>query len=295
MKTIYKILIPVFILPVLLFSCQPAPIDIDVPASEQKMVVASQIIPNQIMIVLLTRSFSALNGFGSNGEGMDSTLINSLLVSGAQVKVKHPGGETELFMVSPGVYVSLEILQELYGEYSLWVKDSLTGQELSATTTLMPSVNFTKVEPDLRHVVDTIYQVYLKYEFEDIADKVNYYLVGFYSPGQGGGLPTGAFGIPNNMNSGFELLTDANVVDGKISKEIFLPNANATDTVGITVANISRQYYDFLAAFKRAGGLFNQLTGEPITYPTNVVNGYGFFNAYFPDIWVLDLNEAERK
>jgi hypothetical protein len=44
----------------MLFGCVPKPIDIDVKAADPKLVLASQVIPNQIMIVSLTRSFSAL-------------------------------------------------------------------------------------------------------------------------------------------------------------------------------------------------------------------------------------------
>ena len=64
-----------------LFSCRPKPIDIGVKPGDVKLVVFTQVIPNNVMIVTLTRSFSPLSGNTSDN-------LSSLLVSGATVQIK---------------------------------------------------------------------------------------------------------------------------------------------------------------------------------------------------------------
>ena len=65
----------------------------------------------------------------------------------------------------------------------------------------------------------------------------------------------------------------------------------ATDTVALVLSNISKGYYEFLTAYQRAGGWFNQLSGEPINYPTNIEGGFGYFNAYYPDYRIFYLKD----
>jgi hypothetical protein len=67
-----------------------------------------------------------------------------------------------------------------------------------------------------------------------------------------------------------------------------------SDTIGVSVSNISQGYYEFLDLYGRAGSPLTQITGEPIDYPTNVTNGYGYFTTHVPDLHVFDLNEYQR-
>jgi hypothetical protein len=63
-----------------------------------------------------------------------------------------------------------------------------------------------------------------------------------------------------------------------------------TDTIAGAVSNISEDYFKFLDLRKRGGNIFSELVSEPISYPTNIKNGYGFFNTHYPDIEIFDLN-----
>ena len=55
-------------------NCRPDPIDIDVQPAEERLVIASQILPNSIMVIGLTRSFSPLDP-----DGHEDTLQNDFL------------------------------------------------------------------------------------------------------------------------------------------------------------------------------------------------------------------------
>ena len=56
------------------------------------------------------------------------------------------------------------------------------------------------------------------------------------------------------------------------------------DTVMVSIANISKEYSDFIQQrLDNRVGLI-EFASEPINYPSNVVGGRGFFNIYTPDI-----------
>ena len=84
--------------------------------------------------------------------------------------------------------------------------------------------------------------------------------------------------------------------DNSFSNNIYstskkLDEATYRDSIAVILSHVTKGYFEFLNAFKKSGALINQLTGEPINYPTNVNNGYGYFNAYFPTTRIYDLNK----
>jgi hypothetical protein len=52
----------------------------------------------------------------------------------------------------------------------------------------------------------------------------------------------------------------------------------------VTLSNVSKGYFDYLSARQRGGSGFAGALGEPITYPSNIVNGYGYFSSHYPSI-----------
>ena len=81
-----KSVIVIFLSAFLIISCRPENIDIEVEAASPKLVVFSHLIPDNAMIIAVSRSFSAL-------QPSDSTSIEDLLVSGAQVSVTTDEGK----------------------------------------------------------------------------------------------------------------------------------------------------------------------------------------------------------
>ncbi|MGQ0827279.1 MAG: DUF4249 family protein [Bacteroidota bacterium] len=276
-----------FILIILLIGgCIPDPIDIDVSPSEPRLVVSSYIIPQKIMTVLLTKSFSPLEPL-SNQDSISQDEIDKILVSNAFVTVAYNNRVDTLKMLTAGIYVSTNTLLLDYGTYTLYAYDPSTGLSIIAVTNLLPQVKFDTLYPSIvKNPGDTV--VSINYEISDNLNEENYYVGNFIlkQPSKGANLDISSyFGSGSNkILSVFDLLNDASFTDGKLIKTMVIsPLVKSSDTVAVELANISKGYYEFLTAYKRSSKLMNQLTGEPINYPSNVQNGYGYFNAHYPD------------
>jgi hypothetical protein len=273
--------------------CRPKPIDIDIKPHKPKLVVASQILPGNFMVVGLSMSFSSLANSTQN-DSVTPNFLNNLLVKDAFVTVSYSNKMDTLFMLTPGIYLSRSTLQQDYGFYTLLARDPATNEEIKASSILLPQVKFDTIYPVVnKSVQDT--SVSVQYQFTDIPNQDNWYVVNYYLKQSGGG---GGFSISNYFNPGsskllaeFELLSDKTFNDGKYSTKTVLKEATYKDSIAVSISNISEGYYKFLTAFKRSGSVFNQLSGEPINYPTNVTNGYGYFNTHYPTVKLFDLNK----
>ena len=276
---------------ILLTACEPDPIDIAIDTPQPKLVVSSQIIPNQIMIVSLTKSFSALSS-ETKSDSVSDDFLADVFVKDAFVTVSYFGQTDTLTMLTAGIYASISTLLYDYGFYTLKALDPATGLEVSATSTILPQVKFDTIYPAISD--DSI--VTMKFGFSDIPGEENYYVINYYkkvSDATGGGFDINSyFSIGSNkLLAYFELLNDKTIENHQYSKEtVFSSEVGASDTIAVTLSNISKGYYDFLSAYKKSGTIFNQITGEPINYPTNVVGGYGYFNTHYPDVRIFDLN-----
>ena len=275
----------------MLFGCRPKPIDINIDPHKPKLVVAAQIFPGNIMLVGLTMSFSALSN-STHTDTVSGNFLSNILVKDAFVTVSYSNKTDTLFMLVPGIYASTSILQQDYGFYTLYARDPATGEEVTASSTLLPKVSFDTIYPVvIKTASDT--SVSIKYGFTDRPNEDNWFVVNYY-------LKTNnesTFNLSNYFNQGsskllkdFDLLSDKTFEAGKYSAETLLYGIKATDTIAVSISNVSETYFQFLTARKRSGGFVNTLAGEPINYPTNVKNGYGYFNTHYPDYRIFDLN-----
>jgi hypothetical protein len=276
-------------------SCQPDPIDIGVAPAPAKLVVTSQIIPGQTMIVGLTRSFSALSSEG-NGGAIDSTFLDSVLVSGAQVTVRHPGGRDTLFEIAPGIYASINVLLSSYGSYTLYAKDVITNLEVTAATQLLPAVDFDSIVPVFTYTPgDTT--IFIHYEITDLPTESNYFVLNYYRLNRDTSAsfdPNTFFQRGQNQLVAFDLISDTDFdQNGRLTRDRELTTVGTSDTIAVTLSHITKGYYEFLTAYKRSGSLLNQLTGEPINFPSNVEGGYGYFNAHFPSVRFFNLRDYQ--
>jgi len=87
------------------------------------------------------------------------------------------------------------------------------------------------------------------------------------------------------------LYSDKDLKDSKYSFDINIENVEITDSIAISLSNISEDYYNFLKKREKIGNIFTEITNEPINYPSNIKGGLGFFNTHSPDIEYFDLNE----
>ncbi len=281
-----------FLLSILFNSCIPKPIDIKVDPPKPKLVVSSQIIPGQIMVVALTRSFSALSS-AAHADSSNSYL-DSIVTKNALVTVSYNGQTDTLPMLIPGLYLSINTLQQNYGTYKLYAKDYEGGLEASATTTLLPAVKFDTIIPKVeKGAKDTIVKV--AYTFTDLPGVENYYVVSYFLKRAGGsGVDVNNFfNRGSNQLSAIDLFSDKTFDNPSFTftRDFIGVGIKPTDTVALVLSNISKGYYEFLSTYKRAGDWFNQLSGEPINYPTNVEGGYGYFNANYADYRIYYLKD----
>jgi hypothetical protein len=288
-----KFSIPTSIAALLISGCTPKGIDIDVQPADSKIVVASQIVPQKSMIVSLTRSFSPLEPIAT-AETITNELLNKFLVTNAFVTVSYNNQTDTLSMLVPGIYISNNTLLTNYNTYSLNVQDPSTGLQASAVTTMLPQVQFDTVYPIVtRTPTDTT--IAINYKLTDNPNEDNFYVINYIlkQVSTGANLDISSYfgNGSNKILASFELINDASFTNHVLEHKSVLEKVKATDSIAVEVANITRGYYEFLTAAKRTGGLVTQLTSEPIHFPSNVQNGYGYFNAYYPYAKVFSLSD----
>ena len=86
----------------LMLSCIPDPLDVEsVPTVTPELVVSTQIIPDQSLLVLLTRTFGALD---ASDDSDPAALLELIAVNDALVTVEGPNGTDTLPSLGNGTY-----------------------------------------------------------------------------------------------------------------------------------------------------------------------------------------------
>ena len=287
MKNICFIIIALF----LLLSCRPKPLDIKLDTYEPEIVVASQIVPNYLMMVGLTRSFTVLSNAGYDSNG-DAEIFSNLLIDSALVTVMSESGIDTLYMVSPGLFASLNKLEKTGGSYFLRVVDYDLNKVAEAISTMKENVPFDEVIPSLNiEDGDTTIDIYLK--FKDIPNQSNFYVLSVYSRNSNkGGLDVNDFFKNGSNNIEYQELIDDNDQNGNMLMRSFnLSSVSTDDSLMVSLSNISEGYFRFLDSRVRSGNPLSDITNEPVNYPSNVNNGLGYFNTHYPSIRFFDLKE----
>ncbi|MFM8832595.1 MAG: DUF4249 domain-containing protein [Cytophagales bacterium] len=262
-------------------SCIPKPLPIDDIASLQpKVTVSSQLLPGNALLVLITKSVSALEaGWGSDPED----VINKAAISDAEVTLSIDDALVTLPSLGSGLYGNIAIDLVPNRDYMLTVKSPELG-EVYAITQVKPAITFRTVQARLdKSQFDSTARI--SYSLQDPPGP-NWYMVNVQKFSQ-------SQQITSLLNPRiFTHLRSDSAADGKILEEDFkvlFRRYKAGDTVAVTMANISKEYYQFLKArFDRrySAGAF---ATEPLNYKSNVENGLGFFNVCLPDARVFVL------
>ncbi len=263
-------------------SCLPDPLDVDgIPVVKPQIVVSTQIIPDQSLIVLLTKTFGALD---ASDESDPEALLKQIAIVDAVVTIEGPEGIYELEGLDNGLYGGLIIPFEEGREYTLHVVSSSLG-EVSATTTVKPLVSFDDIKAELifNGYDDTLAQI--TYRLKDTAEK-NWYMLNVQQI-QRHEL------VDNLLNPrAFTRLVDDHDFNGKEFQEtfrVFPRDFIPGDTIAISLSNISKNYYDFIDLRLENRFSFVEYLSEPVNYPSNVNGGKGFFNLYIPDVKTIVL------
>ncbi len=274
-----------FLITTILFTNCTKPIPINIPQQESKLVINSQLIPNQYIIVNVSKSFTSLKDL----QGQD-TFLNQLLVDHALVTINDGQVYDTLKAFGNGFYVSLNTNFINNKKYFIKVFDSISGLEASANTTIKNKIGLDSYTTEI--INDGIDSVpYLNYTIKDNPNEKNYYFVSVTNNRD----VTNSLGLPSNLvskinaNSILFLHNDSDAdANGIITNKqsVFVDyQYQRGDTVTINIANIEEGYFKYLSAFKKNGNVITQLTGEPINYPTNVINGYGYFTGHTPSFY----------
>lgn len=267
---------------ILLASCTPRPIPIYLDEIESRPVVWSQAIPNSTTLIYLSRSFSSLEFQEDDSTSADS-LIAQFLVADGLVTLTHNGETDTLIQLSDGFFVGFETELIPGDTYMLNAYDYLTGKSITATTQAMQLVGIDTITYALQ---DTS-TVDLTVSFVD-PPGANWYAIHYYSE----------YANPLELDDPFAA---DNIVETDVISDLELSSSNVTitktldflesDTLFVSLNNISQEYYDYLSQRERGGTIYNQLVQEPINYVSNVQNGYGMFSLHFPSVQTVILED----
>jgi len=279
------------ILLVALVSCRPKPIDIDLEQAPVKLVISSQVVPNALTLITVSKSFGALENAGVNDKDTtQNTFIDQLMVKDAKVSISYNNVKDDLIKIpdAPGIYASLTTPHLVNTEYTLNVYDPETGMSVSAKATMLKTIPFDSLRAVRGEGKDSN-NVVVHLDFTDPPNEINWYLINFYSVGDDT-TQQGSLFEKQSASEISVLLSDDSFEESHVSgKKIMYSWPN--DTLFASISNISQGYYDYLMARKKSGGIVSSMLSEPISYPSNVEGGYGFFTTHFPDIQLVTVEE----
>lgn len=264
-------------------SCIPDPLDIDgIPVVKSQIVVSTQIIPDQSLVVLLTKTFGALDAVN---DSVPQELLKQIVVTDAVVTIAGPSGIDTLVSLDNGLYGGVFIPFQENESYTLHVKSETLG-EVSATTVVKPFIPFDAIEAQLYYngFDDTLAQITHRILDPPVPNR---YMLNVQEVER-------EDIIENFINPrAFTRLLDDDTFDGASYEETFrvVPrDYRQGDTIAVSLSNISDDYYDFVKL--RLDNRFSlvEFLGEPINYPSNVEGGKGFFNLYIPDVRIFILD-----
>ncbi len=283
----------------IVLGCAPEDLIIEVTPQQSGIVLSSRFVPDNLLIVTASRSFSALAP--SDFEALENDFVERLLVDSALITVTSGSTTDTLLEVVPGFFIGELSEPGIESSFVLTVFDSTTSTYVTAETVLNSSVSLNDAEL-LRTVQDDDTTFTIKYEFTD-PEVPNWYLVqatsldGLFSNQlqdlDFDSLDSGESNFSSLFNPNFEsevlftkLLSDITFENNEVTREVQLFE-NPGDTLAMILINISEEYYRFLDAGQRSGGIIASAANEPVNFPSNVENGFGFFSMNTPDIRIV--------
>lgn len=267
---------------VIAVACLPDPLEVEnIPAIKPKIVVSTHVIPDESLLVLLAKSFSALD---ADDDSDPELLLQQIAVTDAVVILKGPVQTYTLQNFNNGFYGGVNIDFVEGDRYELTAISESLGT-VSAQAEVQKLIDFESLQTELSFngFDDTLLQV--TYKAIDPPGKNQYVFTVQRLRREN---------IMENLldpNAFTRLLTDEQF-DGQEFGETFRAwprNYQSGDTVVVTMTNISEEYYGFLKLRQDNRFSLTQFLGEPVNYGTNVTDGLGFFNLNQPAVRVVVL------
>jgi hypothetical protein len=273
-----------FLLSIIAVACIPEDLEItDIPGPEEKLVVSSSLLPQDSLIFALTKSVNILDPVLNTSL---ENLIAELAVTEGKVTISGRGETNLLVPVSPGLYTLPGNSLQTDVEYTLNAIDTKTGKSVTAKATKPEPVGFDAVSAKaVLATDDSLARV--SYAFQDIPGKSNHYMINVQR------INPSEFDERDFLDEEpfTYLLTDAGKDGTRLEGEFTVfdfEGFNTGDTLLLSMANISQDYFDFLSA-RESDQTGIDLLYEPFNYPTNVNGGYGIFSLHTVDLRVVIL------
>lgn len=276
-KDIEKAVMFFLLIALLVSACLPEPLEVHrLPAVKPEIVISSQVIPDQSLLVMVTKTFGALD---ANDDSDPEMLLEQIAVNDAQVMVRGQNRTDTLLSLGNGLYGGVFIPLKAGGEYHLHVMSVSMG-EVYATTRVIPQVTFQDVSAELYYSPygDTLAEI--TYSIVDPAEE-NWYMITVQEIEQ-------EDVVENLLNPrAFTFLLPDKDFNGEKFQDTFRVyprDYQPGDTIAVSISSISQPYYTFMELRLDNRFDFIEFVSEPVNYPSNVVGGRGFFNLYIPDI-----------
>jgi hypothetical protein len=262
---------------VLLIGCLPDPLEVKgIPKLKPKIVVSTQFVPDEGVVVLLTKSFGALEG---DDDSDPEVLIDQIAVTDALVILKSSTQTDTLTNLSDGFYGGVNIPLVTGDVVDLFISSESMGI-VTAQTEVQKFIDFENIEADLyfNGFDDTLVQV--TYEAIDPPGP-DQYVITVQRIRQNRLLE-------NLLDSyAFVKLKTDTEFEGEVFGETFRAfprNYQTGDTVAVTLSRVSEEYFTYLKLREDNRFRWTQFLGEPVNYPTNVQGGLGHFNLTQPAV-----------
>ena len=270
------------LIPIVVSGCLPEPLDVDgLPVVKPEIVVSSQMVSDQSVVILLTKTFGALD---ASDDSDPEELLQQIAINDAVVTITGPLGTYQLEPLDNGLYGGLPIPFEVGQQYTLNASSEVLG-EVSATTTVKPMVSFDDIKAELIYngYDDTLAQI--TYRIQDPPDR-NWYMLNVQEVER-------VDVIENLINPrAFTRVLEDTDFNGQTYQEtfrVFPRDFIPGDTIAVSLSNVSKEYYDFISLRLDNRYTFVEYISEPVNYPSNVIGGRGFFNLYIPDFEIFVL------
>ena len=281
-------------LAIFLIKCTPEPIAITIKDAEPQIAVSSTALDAKTVMVIASYSIFSLANLNYSGNGNSPAIPNGILIDSALVTISDGANIDTLEKVYPGVYLNSALNLKTGLQYILTVNDTLKKRKVVANTTYFNAVPANEILPVVtKKTTDTTIQ--LKMALSDNAATVSYYVMAYdrINPSKvPAPINSTNFSIVNiDAVKKIEVFSSADAVDGMITKTFDIIGIKATDTLFVHYGKIDRGYFNYLSSYKKTGSLINQITAEPITLPTNIFTGLGYFALYNVERTFFDLKK----
>lgn len=261
--------------------CLPDPVPLEIEQLPTRPVIWSQALGANGALVYMGRTFSALE-FSGESDTLAEDILDELLVNDALI-ILSGGGQTDtLIALTDGLFAALNVNLVPGTNYSLRATDLEKNLIATAETRALAPANFLDVSYE--RIADSTLRFQLR--FTEPAEQ-NWYAVHFYTRFSDPLLAANP--LSNNSVVRTFLLSDLELENNEVTTTFDLPLVDS-DTLFVSLNNIDENFYNYMQQRERGGNLFSQAISEPITYPTNVVNGFGVFTLHIPQVRIVVID-----